>query len=1267
MRTRHKLHPHTLSRTNMVTESFSGSLATITHKGDHISGLFPDCHVVPASTYNLLAIGPYLDHTRNAIILTPTSAIQLTNLNFDHLHNSRDPRLELIRQLQRTNSRGLPLVDISTVGSREGPGALYHTNLFDTPPPGTATTRSSLINSVRNRIRFNSSKITTSAPAPVKTTTPTTKLLTISAAGSAAPPDPTWTTSTATEKALLELRQLHCAMGHPAESALLQALRTSPKKRHKQLIKYVKLMDKCNSCPAGTQKALPHSNPSTSRATTYLARLFLDCSGRQPVKSIGGHWYFLIIIDDYSRMKWIRFLKSISEVAAIFDNFLRTVVRQGMPGAAGNVRAVQIVRTDSGPDFNCNKFRQVLQSYSITHEPSPPDASQQRGVAERGIGVTSEIARSNLFWACAPLPFWGPSTNHATTTSNNLPNRSNPGNKSPFEMVNPCKPSQIALLRPFGCLTFTLVKTIDRKGKLNQASSIGFLAGYGLTPDGAINGYRILNFKTLRITTKFNVGFNTHVPALRYILAALVNSPQQLLVGRTITKRFDSDTFTGKITGHSTQDNVTLYDISYTDGDSEQMDLVEVLKHISPIQDDMSLHRPSMHKRLRMAAQSDRARIGKDLLPSPTLRTSTPPTMSPKATVPSPAPTSKLLLRRSHRSKKPPQRLISTTLGSLSNSTTLPLLQQTHTLNKACASTIPNLRPLRINVTSSRPMDSCDAVMLPGGAIMYRYSTKSPPLPKVPPRAIPSPTDYDDAIHGPFKLFWRPAWQKEIDSLLRYKVWKVAKLPKGALVLPCKAVFKVKPNGQEPPGIDKFKARYCGKGYLQKKGIHFINVFAPVAAAVTTRIIIAIATELDWPLHGMDVSNAYLNADLEATIVLFVQPPPTIKVPRGYGLRLCKGLYGTMQGGNRWAVHKHLKLTSIDMVRSAAEPSLYSRYDSYGIVFLAVIVDDFAITGWPLSAVARLKAQLATIWDMTDLGQLTYFANIEIKRDRAAGTTTMKQSHYIDNMLAKYGLTDTYDKHTPCTTSIYDQRLLDPASPHPPMFDNNYANMIGTLGYLRRTRPDLCVAIGVTAQFVKPGRHGPQHYRAVRNIMRHCKKTRRHGLLYTSSRKRTTDPWDIKGHVDSDWAAWKGTRRSRSGWLIFLNNMLISFGSKLQTSVALSSAEAEYMALALIIKELLWILHIIEYLPGQFVRRPIPIYIDNAPSINLANNYAASKFTRHIGICHHFLRDYCEGGNRLFQLIWTNSSSNISDGMTKPLPRQSFENFRDKVVSDHEC
>ena len=115
------------------------------------------------------------------------------------------------------------------------------------------------------------------------------------------------------------------------------------------------------------------------------------------------------------------------------------------------------------------------------------------------------------------------------------------------------------------------------------------------------------------------------------------------------------------------------------------------------------------------------------------------------------------------------------------------------------------------------------------------------------------------------------------------------------------------------------------------------------------------------------------------------------------------------------------------------------------------------------------------------------------------------------------------------------QSHIQPASPRPgnTLFsqrsEDDYANQLGSLGYLRFTRADLCVALGVASQFAKKGRYGPPHFRALRNIMRYVKHTPNHGLLYQSSGKTPSDPWVITASVDSDWASCKDTRRSRTG------------------------------------------------------------------------------------------------------------------------------------------
>ena len=530
---------------------------------------------------------------------------------------------------------------------------------------------------------------------------------------------------------------------------------------------------------------------------------------------------------------------------------------------------------------------------------------------------------------------------------------------------------------------------------------------------------------------------------------------------------------------HSTIQNETLYDIEYEDGDSEQMDITDILKYISPHQPDTTAHTPEMHERLRMATPSDRARIKSGLFGA-TLKATKPISKRIKIT----RPTSKLLLRKSTRARLPPNRLTSTTMGQTTNSNTVPLLIKTSGRNKANHTMLRQSSPAETWKRSRRGNNSTVYVnattqqhqrLQPNSIIrgihVHCFAPTSPPVPQVPARDIPPPTSFEDAIFGPYAAHWRPAYQKEINSLFKYGVWELQRLPRGAMRLPCKIVFRVKPDGRDPPGIDKFKVRYCGKGFLQKKGASPLPQH--VCTSGSLRLVTSIANELDWPLHGMDVSNAYLNAP---DVVLFVKPPPTVFVPKGWGLRLLKGLYGTMQGGNRWAHHKHQSLTKLGMVRNPADPSLYHRHDEFGIVLMDVVVDDFKITGWPPTAVARIKSQLRALWDMTDLGPIRYFSNVEIQRDRATRRTTLKQTQYIHDMLARYDLQDCYPKHTPCTKSIYDQRLLDPVMPYKNSADDAKLVPWATCASLDQT----CVSVWVwrpsSLKLVDTARCTSEHY-----------------------------------------------------------------------------------------------------------------------------------------------------------------------------------------------
>ena len=248
-----------------------------------------------------------------------------------------------------------------------------------------------------------------------------------------------------------------------------------------------------------------------------------------------------------------------------------------------------------------------------------------------------------------------------------------------------------------------------------------------------------------------------------------------------------------------------------------------------------------------------------------------------------------------------------------------------------------------------------------------------------------------------------------------------------------------------------------------------------------------------------------------------------------------------------------------------------------------------------------------------------------------------------------------------------------------------YAEAIGCLLYLRLTRPDCLVAISILARYMK--NPCKAHWLAVKGILRYLQGSRKRGLLYTRSIKEKHAPWTLSLWVDSDYATDIDTRRSRAGFLIFLNKNLIAFNSQLQRgedllkkypglrmprtvmddepmpSMATATCGAEYMALSLAVKELLWIYMLLKTMDIT-VAKPCTIYEDNRSTIKISENATALRRSKHIDIRHHFLREHIDNG--LIKLVPVATDEQLADVMTKVLGPQKFSRFRDMITSNIE-
>ena len=405
--------------------------------------------------------------------------------------------------------------------------------------------------------------------------------------------------------------------------------------------------------------------------------------------------------------------------------------------------------------------------------------------------------------------------------------------------------------------------------------------------------------------------------------------------------------------------------------------------------------------------------------------------------------------------------------------------------------------------------------------------------------------------------------------------------------------------------------------------------------------------------------------------------------------RLLRGLYGTRQGGALWADVRTKVLAKHGLKRSLADPSLYTRVENGTYLLVSTIVDDFVITGTKNEIIA-FKRTIAKEWDMTDEGKLFWCLNLRITRDIRRGLLKIDQTQYIDEILKRFNMEDCNTRKTP----MRERPVLSDMCPDKPEDYQEtfpYANALGCLLYLRLTRPDCLVAISILARFIKhPSR---KHWEATKDVFRYLRATKTRGLLYPSTKVTLKMPWRITMWVDSDYGTNPDNRRSRAGFLGYLNANLITFNTALQRgnkkpqhddglrsdfhgvvfpktpmddeplpSMSTGTCDAEYLALSLAVKELIWIYMILKTMSIPIEKSCI-VYEDNRATIKIAENATAMKRTKHIDIRHHFLREHVENGT--IKILPIATAEQRADIMTKVLGAvQLFTHFRDIITSD---
>ncbi|MCP4491938.1 MAG: DDE-type integrase/transposase/recombinase [Gammaproteobacteria bacterium] len=508
----------------------------------------------------------------------------------------------------------------------------------------------------------------------------------------------------------------------------------------------------------------------------------------------------------------------------------------------------------------------------------------------------------------------------------------------------------------------------------------------------------------------------------------------------------------------------------------------------------------------------------------------------------------------------------------------------------------------------------------------------------------PEPKTMSEATSSPEAALWKEAAQSEYNSLLENKTWDLVELPKGRKVVGCKWVFKVKHNADG--SVERYKARLVAKGFTQKYGIDYDETFSPVVRFESVRALIALAAQQGMKLHQMDVTTAFLNGEL--TEEIFMEQPDGFLV-RGKEKHVCslkKSLYGLKQSPRCWNHALHDQLLVLGFAQSDADACIYVKQVNGELVILAVYVDDIILAAKGEETLSELKKQLSGKFKMKDLGELHYFLGVKVQQN-LNGSIWLGQEKYMENMLQKYNMDSCNPVSTPM--EVNNNKLQESSSEDESADQNLYQSAVGSLLYLAiATRPDISAAVAHVAKFCSNPTQ--KHWAAVKRIFRYIKGTIHMGLLYRPSQDESGN--EVFGYSDADWAGDTENRRSTSGFVFKLAGAAISWRSKTQTVIALSSAVAEYIALAAATQEAVWLRRLMKNLQQQ-QNEPTLILEDNTSAISMANNPVFHGRTKHIDIKNHFVREKVK--EKVVRLKYCPTKEMVADLMTKALSKELFE------------
>ncbi|WVZ91848.1 hypothetical protein U9M48_037970 [Paspalum notatum var. saurae] len=458
--------------------------------------------------------------------------------------------------------------------------------------------------------------------------------------------------------------------------------------------------------------------------------------------------------------------------------------------------------------------------------------------------------------------------------------------------------------------------------------------------------------------------------------------------------------------------------------------------------------------------------------------------------------------------------------------------------------------------------------------------------------------------------------EEEYTTLLANQTWDLVPPPPGGNVVTGKWIWMHKRRADGT--LDLYKARWVLRGFTQRPGVDYDETFSPVVKPATVRTVLSLALSCSWPVHQLDVKNAFLHGTLTETVYCS-----------------SSGLY------SRFATF----LVTLGFTEAKSDTSLFVYRHGDEMAYLLLYVYDIVLTASSQHLFHRIITSLQQEFAMKDLGVLHHFLGV-IVEPRPSGLL-LHQRQYTLDILERTEMTDC----NPCSTPVDTQAKLSEDAGPPVADPTAYRSLAGALQYLTFIRPDITYAV----QQVCLHMHDPRepHLTALKRLLRYLRGTMDYSLLLHRSSSA-----ELVVYTDADWAGCPDTRRSTSGYAVFLGGNLVSWSSKRQPVVSHSSAEAEYRAVANGVAEASWLRQLLAELHSPLAKSTL-VYCDNVSAVYLSTNPVQHQRTKNVEIDLHFVRDRVAIGD--VRVLHVPTTSQFADIFTKGLPSTVFSEFRSRL------